>query len=231
MPLLAEQLRYRVWVVPGMCNHLHLCKVDVNSLCTCFTQVKMTAQCERQWRIKLIMTAKCLSRVWWRPTESHGIQWSAGKQMSAAVLGAYFPSLCQQCLLFAVEFIRVCPADHKSAAVWMQQACLLQLPLALLLGSSCSRKPVLPPGLEDVWLWNPFMGTIKPCLGDLAWFRACFLLWVKLLIQKPSSSTSEIVQVLLLLFVILPPKAAQELRSARAFKGNFTFYELLDRTE
>lgn len=177
------------------------------------------------------MTAKCLSRVLWRPTEAHGVQWSLGKQMSAAVLGVYFPSLCQQCLLFAVEFIRVCPADNKSAAVSMQQACLLQLPLALLLGSSCSRKPVLPPRLEDVWLWDQFTGRINLSLGALAWFRACFLLWVKQLIQKPSSSTAEIVQVLLALFVILPPKAAQKLRSARAFKGNFTFYELLDRTE
>lgn len=214
-----------------MCNHLHLCKVDVNSLCTHFVPVKMTTQCERQWRIKLVMTAKCLSRIWWRPTEAHGIQWSAGKQMSAVVLGVYFPSLCQQCLLFAVEFIRVCPADNKSAAVWMQQACLLQLPLALLLGCSCSRKPALPPGLEDVWLWDQFMGRIKLSPGALAWFRACFLLWFKQLNQKPSSSTAEIVQVLLALFVILPLKAAQELRSARAFKGNFPFYELLDRIE
>lgn len=149
--------------------------------------------------------------------------------MSAVVLGVYFPSLCQQCLLFAVEFICMCPADNKSAAEWMQQACLLQLPLALLLGSS--RKPVLPPRLEDVWLWDQFVGRIKLSLGALAWFRACFLLWVKQLIQKPSSSTAEIVQVLLALFVILPPKAAQELRSARASKGNFAFYELLDRTE
>lgn len=210
-----------------MCNHLHLCKVDVNSLCTHFTQVKMTTQCERQWRIKLIMTAKCLNRVWWRPTEACGIQWSTDKQMSAELLGVYFPSLCQQCLLFAVEFIRVCPADNKSAAVWMQQACLLQLPLALLLGCSCCRKSVLPPGLEDVWLWDQFMGRIKLSLGVLA----CFLLWVKQLIQKPSLSTAEIVQVLLALFVILPSKAAQELRSATAFKGNFPFYELLDRTE
>lgn len=141
--------------------------------------------------------------------------------------GVYFPSLCQQCLLFAVEFIRVCPADNKSAAVWMQQACLLQLPLALLLGCSCCRKSVLPPGLEDVWLWDQFMGRIKLSLGALA----CFLLWVKQLIQKPSLSTAEIVQVLLALFVILPSKAAQELRTARTFKGNFPFYELLDRTE
>lgn len=141
--------------LPEMCNHLHPCKVDVNSLCTHFAQVKMTAQRERQWRIKLLMTAKCLSRVWWRPTEA---QWSVGKQMSAAVWGVYFPSLCQQCLLFAEEFTRVCPADNKSTAVWMQQACLLQLSLALLWGSSCSRKPVLPPGLEDVWLWDQFMG-------------------------------------------------------------------------
>lgn len=183
----------------------------------------MTAQGEGQWRLKLIMTARCLSRVWWRPREAHGIQRSVGKQMSAVVLGVYFLSLCQWCLLFAVEFIRVCPADNKSAAVWKQQACLLQLPLALLLGSSCSRKPVLPPGLEDVWLWNQFTWRIKISLGALAWFRACFLLWIEQLIQKPGWSTAEIVQVLLALFVILPPKAAQELRSARVSKETLLF--------
>lgn len=143
--------------------------------------------------------------------------------MSAVVLGVYFLSLCQWYLLFAVEFIRVCPADNKSAAVWKQQACLLQLPLALLLGSSSSSKPMLPPGLEYVWLWNQFTWRIKISLGALAWFRACFLLWIEQLIQKPGWSTAEIVQVLLALFVILPPKAAQELRSARVSKETLLF--------
>lgn len=82
-----------------------------------------------------------------------------------------------------------------------------------------------------VWLWDQCTWIIRLNLGAPAWFRACFLLWVKQVIQKPGSITANIVQVLLALFIILPPKTARELGSARAFKGNFTFYELLDRTK
>lgn len=149
-------------------------------------------------------------------------------------LGVYSPPLCEQRLLLAVEVKRVCPEDNKSAAVWMLQACLLRFLWhcrkgRAAAGNLCCHLGWKMPGgcmvVRSVYVEN----QAKP--RGLASFKACFLLWVKQVIQKPGSITAEIAQVLLALFAILPPKTARELGSARAFKGSFIFYELLDRTE
>jgi len=136
-------------------------------------------------------------------------------------LGVYSPSLCEQGLLLAMEVMRVCPEDNKSAAVWTLQTCLLQL-----LWHCCEgRKPVLPQAGRcrvAVPLWDQLTWRIRLNRGALAWLRACFL-WAKQIVQKPGWITAEIVQVLLAVLLILPPKPAQELGSTRAFKENFVF--------
>lgn len=114
-------------------------------------------------------------------------------------LGVYSPSLCEQCLLLAMEVMHVCPEDNKSVAVWMLQACSSfsstavrvrpqqEICLATWVGRCCLA----------VQLWDQFTWRITLNLGALARFRVYFLLWVKQVIQKPVSITAEMVQVLL----------------------------------
>lgn len=147
------------------------------------------------------------------------------QKASSSILGVYSASLCKQCLLLAVEVMHVCPEDNKSVAVWMRQACLLQLCWHCCTGQAAAGNLCCHRGWKmAVWWWDQFTWRIRLNLGALASFRACFLLWVKWVIQKPGSITDDVVQVLLALFVILP-------KTTRSFKGNFTSYELLERTE